>query len=124
MSLRITQTIAGDVTILKCDGRITLGVDPALRSRVEAAMQGGAKDIVLDLTGLDYVDSSGIGSLVSSFTFARNSGGRLVLVGLNKKVKDLLQITKLYTVFQMFENTDAALASLRGDTALKGADGA
>jgi anti-sigma B factor antagonist len=124
MSLKITQTIAGDVTILKCDGRITLGVDPALRSRVEAAMQGGAKDIVLDLTGLDYVDSSGIGSLVSSFTFARNSGGRLVLVGLNKKVKDLLQITKLYTVFQMFENTDAALASLRGDTALKGADGA
>lgn len=111
MPLQIATTYHGGIAVLQCEGRIVLG-EPEFRAALREAWAGGAKRIVLDFAGVDYMDSSGIGELVSAYTTTRNSGGELVLVGLTKKVRDLLTITKLITVFQVFDNADAAIGSL------------
>ena len=112
MSLNIASTSVGDVAVLECDGRLVLGDLPLIET-VRTLVEAGAKDVLLDLTGVGYMDSSGIGSLVSAYTFTRNSGGNLVLAGLTKKVRDLLTITKLISVFEVFDNRQAALEHLR-----------
>ena len=100
------------MTVLDMDGRITIGDGSiALRSAVRRLLEEGKKKILLNLAGVGYIDSSGIGELVSGFTTVTNSGGMLKLLNLNKRVKDLLQITKLYTVFDVHEDEASAIRS-------------
>jgi anti-sigma B factor antagonist len=93
-------------------GRITLGEGAtALRETIRGLVTKGNKKMVLNLGEVSYIDSSGIGELVSGFTSATNQGGVLKLLGLTKRVKDLLQITKLYTVFEVFDSETSAVRS-------------
>jgi anti-sigma B factor antagonist len=93
-------------------GRITLGEgSSALRDTLRGLVSGGQKKILLNLGEVSYIDSSGIGELVSGFTTVTNSGGQLKLLNLAKRVKDLLQITKLYTVFDVHEDEAEAVRS-------------
>jgi anti-sigma B factor antagonist len=98
------------VTILDCSGRITLGEGSViLRDAVRDLLAKGNKKILLNLGDVTYIDSSGIGEMVSAFTTVRNQGGELKLLNLTKKVHDLLQITKLYTVFDVKDDEAAAV---------------
>src|ERR1700683_4609834 len=106
-----TRQVDG-VTIVDCSGRITLGEGSViLRDTVRELVTKGQKKILLNLGDVTYIDSSGIGELVSGFTTVTNSGGQLKVLGLNKRVKDLLQITKLYTVFDVHEEEAGAIRS-------------
>lgn len=110
--LNISERQAGDVTILDLDGKITIGEGSvALRNAIRRLVGEGKKKILLNLAGVGYVDSSGIGELVSSFTAVNKEGGQLKLLNLTQKIQDLLAITKLLTVFDTFENEGEALAS-------------
>jgi anti-sigma B factor antagonist len=102
----------GDVTVVDVAGRITLGEgSSALRETLKEIVGKGQKNILLNLGEVSYIDSSGIGELVSGFTTVTNAGGKLKLLNLNKRVKDLLQITKLYTVFDVHEDEAHAVRS-------------
>jgi len=101
-----------DVTIVDLSGRITLGEGSVvLRDTIRDEVAQGHKKILLNLGDVTYIDSSGIGELVSAFTSVRNQGGELKLLNLTKKVHDLLQITKLYTVFDIKDDEAAAVGS-------------
>ena len=118
MQLEITErnatTNAGEVVILDLSGKITIGEGSVqLRDAVEKLLEAGRNRIVLNLAGVSYVDSSGIGELVSRYTTTKNTGGRLKLLNLPKKIKDLLMITKLLTVFEIYEDEQAALESFQ-----------
>jgi anti-sigma B factor antagonist len=107
----------GDVAVLEISGRITLGEgNVMLREIVRELLDKGNKKIVLDLDEVQYVDSSGIGELVKTHTTVRNQGGQLRLINLNKRVNDLLQMTRLSAVFDIERDEASAVASLRGDT--------
>src|SRR5580692_10979870 len=98
--MTISTREVSHVTIVDIHGRITLGDETGqLRDTVRGLVAAGKKKIVLNLAHVDYIDSSGVGELVSSYTAVRNSGGELKLFGLTKKVRDILYVTKLYTVF-------------------------
>ncbi|HKI86639.1 MAG TPA: STAS domain-containing protein [Thermoanaerobaculia bacterium] len=100
------------VRILSPKGKITIGEgDIALREAVQTALEDGARNMVINLEGTSTIDSSGIGELVSAFTSVKNRGGALKLVHLPPKVHDILQITQLVTVFEVYDNEDEALAS-------------
>ena len=100
------------VTILEPKGKITIGVgDVALREAVGEAMEAGARNVLVNLGGVTTIDSSGIGELVSAYTTVTNRGGKLKLVNLPPKVTDILQITQLISVFEVFDAVDEALAS-------------
>lgn len=100
------------VTILAPKGKITIGVgDVALREAVMAALNAGNVNILINLGGVSTIDSSGIGELVSAYTTVTNRGGKLKLCNLPSKVSDILQITQLITVFEVFETEEEALAS-------------
>jgi anti-sigma B factor antagonist len=102
----------GDVSVVDVAGRITLGEgSSALRDALRDMINKNQKKILLNLGEVNYIDSSGIGELVSGFTTVTNSGGQLKLLNLNKRVKDLLQITKLYTVFDVHEDEAGAIRS-------------
>jgi anti-sigma B factor antagonist len=102
----------GDVSVVDVAGRITLGEGSStLRDSLREMVGKGQKKILLNLGEVSYIDSSGIGELVSGFTTVTNSGGALKLLNLNKRVKDLLQITKLYTVFDVHEDEAGAIRS-------------
>jgi anti-sigma B factor antagonist len=104
-----TRQIDG-VTIVDLSGRITLGEGSVvLRDTVRELLGKGNKKILLNLGDVNYIDSSGIGELVSAFTTVRNQGGDLKLLNLTKKVHDLLQITKLYTVFDVKDDETSAV---------------
>jgi len=106
-----TRQIDG-VTIVDLSGRITLGEGSViLRDTVRELMGKGSKKILLNLGDVNYIDSSGIGELVSAFTTVRNQGGELKLLNLTKKVHDLLQITKLYAVFDVKDDETTAVKS-------------
>jgi anti-sigma B factor antagonist len=112
--LSINPREAGDVTILDLSGKITIGEGSVqLREAVRQLLDTGKKKILLNLGDVSYVDSSGIGELVSSYTTANKSEGQLKLLNLTKKIQDLLAITKLLTVFEIHESEDAALASFK-----------
>ncbi len=114
MSVKLTSRQLGDVTIIDAAGRITLGEGAsAFRDNIRDLAAKGNKKILLNLGEVSYIDSSGIGELVSGFTTVTNNGGQLKLVGLSKRVKDLLQITKLYTVFEVFDDEADAIRSFR-----------
>jgi anti-sigma B factor antagonist len=108
-----TRQVDG-VTILDLSGRITLGEGSVtLRDTVHDVLAKGSKKILLNLDNISYIDSSGIGELVSGFTSVRNAGGELKLLNLTKKVHDLLQITKLYTVFDIWDNEASAIGAFK-----------
>ena len=110
--MKIENRIVGDVHVLDCSGKITLGEGTmAIRNTVRDVLKGGGKKIVLNLAEVNYIDSSGIGELVSSFTTVTNQGGQLKLLNLTKKIHELLAITKLLTVFQTYDNEQAAIGS-------------
>ena len=112
MSLHATHRDAGQVTVVDLSGRIVLGEGSALlRTTVRGLLGDQRKMILLNLADVDYIDSSGIGELVSAFTTVKNQSGDLKLLHLTKKVRDLLQITKLYTVFDVFTDEPTAVRS-------------
>ncbi|MGI8742633.1 MAG: STAS domain-containing protein [Bryobacteraceae bacterium] len=112
MSVKLTTRQVGDVTVIDAAGRITLGEGAsAFRDVVRDLATKGDKKLLLNLSDVSYIDSSGIGEMVSGFTTVTNHGGQLKLLGLSKRVKDLLQITKLYTVFEVFDDEAAAVRS-------------
>ena len=112
MSMKSSTRQVDGVTIVDLSGRITLGEGSVvLRETVRDLISKGQKKILLNLSDVSYIDSSGIGELVSGFTTVTNQGGVLKLLGLTKRVKDLLQITKLYTVFEVFDDEAAAVRS-------------
>jgi anti-sigma B factor antagonist len=114
MSLKIVRRSVGDVTILDLEGRNTLGEGATafrdvIRDLVSARCR---KKIILNFSQVRYIDSAGNGELVSAYSTVVNSGGRMVFVSLNKRFKDLFQITKLYTVYEVFEDEALAIRSL------------
>src|SRR5213078_1988642 len=112
MSLKSSQRQVDGVTILDLSGRITLGEGSVvLRDTIREVLGKGEKKILLNLGDVTYIDSSGIGELVSAFTAVRKEGGDLKLLNLTKKVHDLLQITKLYTVFDVKDDEAAAISA-------------
>jgi anti-sigma B factor antagonist len=112
VSVKLNTRQVGDVSVVDVAGRITLGEgSSALRDTLRDMINKNQKKILLNLGEVNYIDSSGIGELVSGFTTVTNSGGQLKLLNLNKRVKDLLQITKLYTVFDVHEDEAGAIRS-------------
>jgi anti-sigma B factor antagonist len=112
VSVKLNTRQVGDVSVIDVAGRITLGEgSSALREALRDLINKNQKKILLNLGEVNYIDSSGIGELVSGFTSVSNSGGSLKLLNLNKRVKDLLQITKLYTVFDVHEDEAGAIRS-------------
>ncbi|HEX3560689.1 MAG TPA: STAS domain-containing protein [Pyrinomonadaceae bacterium] len=112
--LNIRERQAGDVTILDLEGKITIGEGSvSLRSAIRRLIEEGKKKILLNLAGVGYVDSSGIGELVSSYTTIGREGGQLKLLKLTQKIRDLLGITKLLTVFDTYDDEAEALNSFK-----------
>ena len=112
MSVKLNTRQVGDVSVIDVSGRITLGEGSStLRDALRELATKGQKKILLNLGEVSYIDSSGIGELVSGFTSVTNSGGQLRLLNLTKRVKDLLQITKLYTVFDVHDGEALAIRS-------------
>src|SRR5881628_3632813 len=112
--LSIRERQAGDVTVLDMSGKITIGEGSiALRSAIRRLLEEGKKKILLNLAVVGYIDSSGIGELVSSYTTINKAEGQLKLLSLTQKLQDLLTITKLLTVFDVYDNEGEALASYK-----------
>lgn len=110
MTMKSNSRRVDGVTIMDLSGRITLGEGSVLlRDQIRELLGKGEKKILLNLGDVTYIDSSGIGELVSAFTTVRNQGGELKLLNLTKKVHDLLQITKLYTVFDVKDDEATAI---------------
>ncbi len=110
--MKIHTRTVGDVHILDIDGNITLGdATKTIRYTINDLMQNGGKKIVLNMNDVNYIDSSGIGELVRTYTTVTNQGQQLKLLNLTKKTMDLLVITKLLTVFQVYEDEQLAVAS-------------
>jgi anti-sigma B factor antagonist len=112
MSLKISPREVSHISILDVDGRIVLGEEIGdLRDAVRGLVAQGTKKIILNLAKVDYIDSSGVGELVGSFTTVRNAGGELKLLNLTQKVHDVLHVTKLYTVFDIKDDEFTAIKS-------------
>jgi anti-sigma B factor antagonist len=112
MSFKAAIREVGDVRVIDMDGRITLGEGSALlRDLIQESLNKGRKKIVMNMAGIVYIDSTGLGELVSGYRLIKSEGGELKLLNLNKKVTDLLQITKLYTVFDIHSQEAQAVAS-------------
>jgi anti-anti-sigma factor len=110
--MQIHSRTVGEIHVLDCSGKITLGEGTmAVRNAVKEVLSSGGKKIILNLGDVNYIDSSGIGELVSSYTSVTNQGGQLKLLHLTKKIHELLAITKLLTVFPVFDDEKAALGS-------------
>jgi len=114
VSLQGTCREIGDIAIVDFSGKITLGEGSSmLRRTIRELIDQGHRKIVLNLSDVDYIDSSGIGELVSGYTTVRGVEGELKLLHLTKRVHDLLQITRLFTVFDVQSDEDSALRSFR-----------
>ncbi len=113
-ALYATTREVGEISLIDLSGRIALGEGSALlRKTIRDLLESGHNRILLNLGDVNYIDSSGIGELVSGFTAVRSRGGELKLLHLTKKVHDLLQITKLFTVFDVYTDEPTAVASFR-----------
>ena len=111
-TIKLSIRQAGDVSVVDVVGRVTLGEgSSALGDTLRGLASKGSKKVLVNLAEVSYIDSSGIGEMVSGFTTVTNQGGQVKLLNLTKRVKDLLQITKLYTVFEVFEDEAAAVRS-------------
>ena len=114
MALTIASREVNGVTVLDLSGRITLGEGSVqLRDAIRGLISKGQKNILLNLAEVNYIDSSGLGELVSAFTTAKNQQAEVKLLKLTKKVHDLLQLTKLYTVFDIKDDEASAIASFK-----------
>ncbi len=111
MSLDISESIREGVTILSLKGRITAGETNAIREKVDQTIAAGRLNVILDLTHVDYVDSTGLGGMVICYTTLKRHGGALKLVNPNKRNIELLALTKLYTVFEVFTEVQDAVNS-------------
>jgi anti-sigma B factor antagonist len=112
MSVKLTTRKNGEVTIIDASGKLTLGEGTgALRTKIRELVDGGSKRIILNLADVTYMDSSGLGGLIAAHTTVTTAGGEMKLLSLAKRVHDLLKITKLYTVFEVFEDEASAVAS-------------
>ena len=116
--MQLEQRIVGQVAVVKVTGDITLnkGGDVLLKDKVQSLIQQGQKNILLDLSGVSYVDSAGLGELVQAYATTKNRGGALKLLSVTKRLKDLLVVTKLLTVFDTFDTEADALASFGSAT--------
>lgn len=114
MALSIASREVDGVTVLDLSGRITLGEGSVqLRDAIRDLIGKGERRILLDLGDVNYIDSSGLGEMVSAYTSAKNQGASVKLLKLTKKVHDLLQLTKLYTVFDIYDDEASAIASFK-----------
>ena len=112
MSMKVNTRQVDGVTILDLSGRITLGEGSVtLRDTIRDLISKGQKKILLNLAEISYLDSSGLGELVTAYTTTKNAGGEMKLLNLTKKVQDLLQITKLYTVFDVKDDETNTVSS-------------
>jgi anti-sigma B factor antagonist len=112
MSFTANTREVGDVTVIDMDGRITLGEGSALvRDLIRENLAKGHNKILMNLAGISYIDSTGLGELVSGYRLVKSEGGDLKLLNLTKKINDLLQITRLYTVFDIHNQESQAIAS-------------
>ena len=112
MSVKLNTRQVGDVAVVDVSGRVTLGEGSStIRETLRDLTTKGNKKILLNLSDVSYIDSTGIGELVAGFTSAANGGGTVKLAGLTRHVKDVLQISKLYTVFEAFDDEAQAVAS-------------
>jgi anti-sigma B factor antagonist len=110
--MKATSRTVDEVEIIKLDGKITIGSgDQQLREVISAALANGRTNILLDLSGVTTIDSSGIGELVGSYTTVTNRGGKLKLLHLPAKLNELLHVTQLITVFEVYENEPDSLKS-------------
>ena len=115
MSVKLTTRQVGDVTVIDASGRITLGEGSStFRDAIRDMTAKGNKKLLLNLGDVSYIDSSGLGELVSSYTTVRNKGGDVKLLKLTSKTRDLLQMTKLLTVFDVYDDEGKAITSLKG----------
>lgn len=112
MALRMAERDVNGITVLDIDGRIVLGEESnSFREKVKGLLASGKKKIVLNLANVSYIDSAGLGTLVATFHSARSQGAMLKLANLGAKFKEVLQVTKLMTVFDTYENEAAAIQS-------------
>jgi anti-sigma B factor antagonist len=116
--MQLEERVVGDVASVKITGDITLnkGGDVLLKDKVQSLLQQGHTKLVMDLSAVSYVDSAGLGELVQAYATARNRGGALKLHGITKRLHDLLIVTKLLTVFEVFDDEAAAVASFGAAT--------
>jgi anti-sigma B factor antagonist len=121
MSLIVKTRKIENVVIMDLSGKLTIG-EPVmqLRDGLRALVADGANSFIVNLADVSYVDSSGLGELVSSYTTVRNKGGDVKLLKLTAKIKDLLQMTKLLTVFDVYDDEAKAVASLKGKSKADG----
>ena len=113
MQLKLTTRTVQDILVVNCDGRIVFGEESAeLRDKVKALIAQN-KRIVLNLAGVTYIDSGGLGTLVALYTTAHNAGGAIKLTNLTPRVGDLLQVTKLLTIFEVYDTEEEAIQSFR-----------
>lgn len=112
MSFTVTSHQNGEAAVVVASGKLTMGEGTsALRTKIREMVAGGSRRIVLDLGGVPYMDSSGMGELIGAHTTVTTAGGEIKLLNLAKHVHDLLKLTKLYTVFEVFEDEPSAIAS-------------
>jgi len=110
--MKINSRIIGDIHFLDCSGKITLGEGTmAVRNAVANVLKEGGKKIVLNLANVNYIDSPGVGELVSTYTTVANQGGQLKLQCLTEKMREIIAITRLLTVFQVYDSEPATVAS-------------
>ena len=110
--MQIEERPSGDVMILDVKGKLTIGEgDELLKDKINSLIQQGHKNLILNLEGVPYVDSAGLGEIVRTYTTVSRQGGNLKLLNLTKRIQDLLQITKLLTVFDTYDTEKEALDS-------------
>ena len=119
MALDIAESVREDVVILTLKGRLTLGESNQVREKIAALSAAGKHNVVVDLGGVDYIDSTGLGILVICFTSLKKQGGALKLVNPNKRNVELLLLTKLHTVFEVFNEDQDAVNSFFPDRQIK-----
>jgi anti-sigma B factor antagonist len=110
--MEIVERTVNEVTVLDLKGKMTLGEgDELLKDKINSLLADGKKKLVLNLEGVPYIDSAGLGEIVRTFTTVSRQGGKLKLLNLTKRIEDLLSITKLLTVFETFESEPEAIKS-------------
>jgi anti-sigma B factor antagonist len=113
--MEIAERMVGDITVLDLKGKMTLGEgDELLKDKINSLLSQGKKKLVLNLEGVPYIDSAGLGEIVRTFTTVSRQGGSLKLLNLTKRIEDLLAITKLLTVFETFDTEAEAIKSFSG----------